>query len=193
MAKTFVEEWRPVVGYEGSYEVSSHGGVRSVDRYVYQRGNRWGGTTKKRLRGKHLVQSNCCGTPGPLKVCLYKNGSGKNRTVHKLVADAYLGSCPDGLTDCCHNDGDNHNNVAWNLRWDTRAGNLADMKEHGTVMRGEKNPTAILNQFQVRVMKRILLSDKSRGVGRFLASVFEIDEKHVSLIKRGVRWGWVEV
>jgi hypothetical protein len=187
------EEWRPVVGYEGAYEVSSLGGVKSIDRYVYQVGNKWGGTTKKLLRGKHLKQSACCGNPGPLKVCLYDDGVGKNMTVHRLVAEAYLGPKPIGKTDCCHNDGNNHNNAAWNLRWDTRAGNLSDMKEHGTVMRGEKNPQALLNNLQAKIIKRVLKNDSSRGVGRFLADVFDIDEKHVSLIKRGVRWGWLEV
>lgn len=187
------EEWRPVVGYEGIYEVSSIGRVRSVDRAIVQDPGRWGSPVKKNLKGKILSLASNPACHGALFAHMYKDGVMKNVPVSRMVAEAFIGPCPEGMTDCCHNDGDNNNNTPDNLRWDTRAGNLADMHKHGTVMRGEKNPSSNLNEFQVRVIKRVLSSDNRRGVGRFLGSIFGLDEKHVSLIKRGACWGWVKV
>lgn len=117
------EEWRPVVGHEGFYEVSDLGRVRSVDRTL----PRAGGTM--RIRGKIL-------TPGVDKhgrcgVNLHRDGSVKHRRVHRLVLQAFVGPCPDGM-EGCHNDGDATNNQIGNLRWDTSLSNSLDMARHGT-------------------------------------------------------------
>ena len=66
-----------------------------------------------------------------LHVSLSKNGIVKKFTVHRLVAAAFYGPCPDGMV-CCHNDGNSLNNHRDNLRWDTFKNNSADRKIHGT-------------------------------------------------------------
>jgi len=118
------EQWRAVVGWEGFYEVSSCGRVRSLDRL--------GGGGERRphsiLRGKVLVQSPL--NRGRLSVQLRRRGYWKRLQVHRLVALAFLGPCPPELV-CCHNDGNHLNNHVQNLRWDTRSENEYDKVRHG--------------------------------------------------------------
>lgn len=110
------EQWKPVVGYEDLYEVSDQGRVRSVRRGNLLR-------PMPTTNGKYLV------------VDLYRGGkeTRKMTRVHRIVAMAFIGPPADeALTDCCHLDGDGHNNAATNLRWATHGDNLQDRIAHGT-------------------------------------------------------------
>jgi hypothetical protein len=119
-----IEEWRPVVGWEGSYEVSNYGRVRSIDRVVTRRD---GG--EARFKGQMLTLYR---SPGHyFRVALPRSGGGQQwACVHKLVLDAFVGPRPVGLV-ACHNDGDHCNNHVSNLRWDTYSSNSYDKVKHG--------------------------------------------------------------
>ena len=119
-----VEQWKPVHGYEGIYEVSSHGRVRSLDRTVtYSDGH------VRSHKGKVLRATlNPGGYP---VVSLYRQGRPKNCYVHALVAEAFFGTRPKGM-EVCHNDGDPTNNHLDNLRYGTRSDNMLDRVRHGT-------------------------------------------------------------
>ncbi len=124
------EEWRPVVGYEGLYEVSDHGRIKSLPR-VIARGR--GHTNKIKFPGCIMKpEDNHRGTGGSrLSVRLSRDGRYRKWGVHQLVLQAFIGPCPDGLV-CCHNDGDYRNNHVENLRWDTQSSNILDAVAHGT-------------------------------------------------------------
>ncbi len=113
------EEWRPVVGHEGYYEVSNLGGVRSVDR-VNARG-RWKG---RPLRPATRDSGHLC-------VSLCRNSVCRTKNVHSLVAEAFIGPRPDGLQ-VAHYDGNPTNNILSNLRYATQSENLLDSVRHGT-------------------------------------------------------------
>lgn len=110
------ERWRPVVDYEGLYEVSDRGRVRSL------RFGRWG-TRQRILRpwtnpdGYKVVE--LCRRPGST-----------DKRVHCLVLESFIGPRPDGFYGC-HNDGNPSNNHLGNLRWDTPSSNLFDKVKHG--------------------------------------------------------------
>lgn len=118
------ERWRAVRGFEGFYEVSDQGCVRSLDRET-NRGSRGFGT----VRGKVLKPF--LSTFGYEIVNLVVNAISKREHIHALVARAFVEGEAPGL-DVCHNDGDKLNNSAANLRWDTRSSNILDSVEHGT-------------------------------------------------------------
>ena len=119
-----VEQWKPVHGYEGIYEVSSHGRVRSLDRTVTYSDGR-----VCRLKGKALrTPPNQDGYP---RANLSAQGKSQVRHVHALVAEAFIGPRPDGV-DVCHGDGDPANNRLDNLRYGTRSENMLDAVRHGT-------------------------------------------------------------
>ena len=116
--KSFLETWRPVVGYEGLYEVSDFGEVRSLDRW---RGNGKGYFQETRVK-KPVKQAN-----GYLYVGLYKDGKPKMYRVHRLVAQAFIEN-PYNLPEVNHIDEDKTNNVVSNLEWCDRKYNI----NHGT-------------------------------------------------------------
>lgn len=116
------EHWKPVVGYEGSYEVSDHGRIRSVDRMV--RG-RYG---MRRAKAEDLIPATNRG--GYKTICLWIGRKPQKRMVHRLVMAAFVGELPEG-TEVCHNDGNPANNRVANLRYDTRSANAQDALRHG--------------------------------------------------------------
>jgi len=102
------EGWLPVVGYEGEYEVSDFGRVRSLKT----------GTMMKPLPSKG----------GYVQVCLRTLGVAKWHLIHKLVLEAFVGPRPDGMEACHSPDSKGDNNSLGNLRWDTKVANLAECK-----------------------------------------------------------------
>ena len=103
------EEWRPIGGYEGLYEVSNLGRVRSVDRYVKSKGESYW-----LRKGKMLSPAK--DKNGYLKVNLYCNGKCKTINVHRLVAQEFIPN-PDNLPQINHKDEDKTNNRVDNLEW----------------------------------------------------------------------------
>lgn len=128
MSEDTPEEWRPVFGYEGLYEVSDLGRVRSLPREVDNSG--LGPGRKYTYPGKTLKPSRM--KIGYQSVTLSYKGQKKPSYVHRLVCEAFQGPPRDGKTQVCHYDGDRHNNSNSNLRWDSPKGNMQDAKRHGT-------------------------------------------------------------
>lgn len=119
-----VEQWRPVVGYEGHYEVSDQGRVKSLARTVENCLGR-----SRRLRERVLKPSIGPGH-GRRVVGLYLDGVQRTHTIYPLVLTAFVGPRPPG-TEACHNDGDCLNDALSNLRWDTSSANTYDLVKHG--------------------------------------------------------------
>ncbi|TXG90667.1 hypothetical protein DW322_11145 [Rhodococcus rhodnii] len=124
------EEWRDILGYEGSYQVSDTGRVRSLDRLIVLKN----GSTQQ-WRGRVLSPGV---TPyGHQTVRLMRGGTGQSTFVHRLVAIAFIGAAPAGH-ECCHRDGDPINNNVSNLYWGTRSDNLHDQVRHGVHVSARK-------------------------------------------------------
>ena len=108
------EVWKPVKGFEGLYEVSNLGNVRSVDRYVMN-GNRC-----CLLKGK--PRKPYYKSDGYLKITLSKNKKGKNYSVHRLVAEAFIPN-PNDLPFIDHINTIRDDNKVENLQWCTQKEN----------------------------------------------------------------------
>ena len=115
------EIWKDIEGYEGTYQVSNLGRVRSLDRYITQPHPRNGVPTKYFKRGTviicHVLRNGYVGAV--LKV----GGVKKNFMVHRLVAKAFVPGYFEGA-DVNHKDCNRQNNRADNLEWMTRRDNL---------------------------------------------------------------------
>jgi hypothetical protein len=163
----FVPMWRAVPAFPG-YEVSLRGEVRS------------------KLRAPRLLRQ----TPdldNYRRVSLRAGGRTFGRKVSRLVLEAFVGSRPHRC-DACHNNGSRTNDRLWNLRWDTRRGNLADCVAHGTATRGEANGASRLTAAQVLAVRARLAAHLPQ---RVIAAEFDIKQPTVSNIGTGHRWGWM--
>lgn len=172
------EAWLPVLGYEGHYEVSNLGRVRSLDRKTYRR-NR-GGTLCERIeRGKLLATPpNALGYP---RVHLSKEGVRWKTAVHILVCEAFHGPRPPG-TEAAHKDSDPTRALADNLRWDTPKGNSADRIGNGTSPVGERHPRARLTEADVLAIRA------SAEPGAVLAERYSIKQGTVYHIRAKRLW-----
>ena len=134
------EEWRPVVGYEGLYEVSSYGRVRSLDWFIVD------SLGYKRLH-KGKVLSPAKDKNGYLKVNLHCNGKHNIIRVHRLVAQAFIPN-PDNLPQVNHKDENPSNDNVDNLEWCDQKYNI----NFGTArIRGKE--TAIKNGYWTGLSK----------------------------------------
>lgn len=175
---TAAEQWMPVVGFEGLYEVSDHGRVRSLDRMVPITASRMspsGGV--RRAKGRILrpgVSSN-----GYLTVVI----GGHSMPVQHLVAAAFIGPRPDGYL-VLHGDGVRSNNAAVNLRYGTRIDNAEDMVSHGTRIIGSQHATAKFCDFTAGVVRAL----KGHWSQSDLATLFSASPAAIQAIHDGRTW-----
>lgn len=114
------EIWKDIKGYEGLYQISSRGRVRSLDRDIEQI-SRGGNPYKRRMKGM-LIKPGILNS-GYEVVWLQKEGISEALTVHRLVAKAFIPN-PNDKNDVNHLDGDKTNNELSNLEWVTRSENI---------------------------------------------------------------------
>jgi hypothetical protein len=119
------EIWKEVLGYEGLYQVSNLGRVKSLDRVV-----------KGKIKDYHYkskILKPGITTKGHLYVNLYKNSKPKTRTIHQLVAESFLNHTPckfDIIVD--HIDNNKENNCLSNLQLISHRENLSKDKKNKT-------------------------------------------------------------
>lgn len=110
------EIWKPIVGYEGLYEVSNFGRVKGLERMVKGRY----GNLRFQKETMRKIQIN---NRGYCTVRLCKDGNYKYYFVHRLVAEAFIPN-DDKTFEVNHKDEDKLNNYAFNLEWVTRKENM---------------------------------------------------------------------
>jgi hypothetical protein len=121
-----VERWLPVIGFEGFYEVSNHGRVRSTDRLARCSRN----PEKSRIWRGRPIKPRAVNANGHLMVSLCRDGKVFRRLVHHLVLESFVGPRPEGLLGL-HWDDNAANNYVSNLRWGTYSENGFDAVRNG--------------------------------------------------------------
>jgi hypothetical protein len=173
------EEWRQVVGYEGYYEVSNFGRVRSVAK----------GTGRK--TGKLLTQRPHIHDQYLSVVLSTAEKGPKESKVHRLVLEAFTGSCPIGKQ-VDHIDGNRQNNVLPNLRYVTQSENRrAAVERRGEwainsrpppPRFGRDNSATKLTRDQVIDVRRLVMEGMSLGA---VAKEFDVSTSAIWLIVHG--------
>lgn len=164
------EHWKPVLGYEGHFEVSNMGRVRALKLGQPAR------ILKPHIDRKH--------GHGRKSVCFDYKCSRK--LVHRLVLEAFVGPCPKGM-ECAHINGNAGDNRLENLRWDTHQNNMRDVVKHGTAHRprGTANAMAKINEAQALEIANSSLPQRT------LAKLYGISQAAVSAIRLGGTWTWL--
>lgn len=168
-------EWRAIPGYEGIYEASNEGDIRSLSRI-----DRLGRPHKGRV-----LSQNKNPRWGYMQITLHKNGKSHTHRSNVLIASAFLGENL-GRLDVNHLDGDKTNNCADNLEYCTRSENILHAVRNGLNPHiGETHPLAKLSSEQVAEIRKL----SSLGVlGKDLAKRYGVGRAQISRILTGKRW-----
>lgn len=139
------EIWKPVVGYEGLYEVSNLGRVRNLPRFVNSKNGSLA-LKRGRILGQHTTKK------GYVEARLSNLGKTKTFRVNRLVCEAFRGPAPIGC-EAAHLDGSRNNNASENLCWKTPLENAADKRRHGTKLEGETAYLTKLTEAEVLAIR----------------------------------------
>lgn len=177
-----VERWRPVVGWENDYQISDHGRIRSIDRLIND-----GKGGLRKMKGRILRGYVSAG--GYHQINFFRNARYYPKLIHRLILEAFVGPCPEGM-ECCHNDTDKNNNVIGNLRWDTHSANINDTlragKKIGKSKPGETHHMSKLTDEKVRYIRAAFASgDKTY---QELADELNVSKGAIAFVVRRVSW-----
>lgn len=171
-----MEVWKDIPGYEGRYQASSEGRIRSLDRPVRVVIN--GIEAKRVMKGRVLRPGKYCRS-GHVSVVLGHGAPGS--PVHQLVALTFLGPRPDGA-DICHADGNPRNNAVNNLRYDSRHENIID-----EFRQGKAHKKLTMND-----AKRIRKMLAEGHTGQEIAKLFGVSPTSISHLKNGRTFRWLK-
>jgi HNH endonuclease/NUMOD4 motif len=143
------EIWKPVVGWDGLYEVSSFGRVYRLPGFVKTRGK-----GVKPIPGG--IRKTPAGGPKGYRNVMLCGGAGRIKTqlLHIIVCTTFHGPKPGPKYQVAHYDGDPSNNRADNLRWATAKENADDRARHGNTQIGEINKNAKLTAENVLAIRK---------------------------------------
>lgn len=177
------EVWKDIKGYEGVYQVSNMGRVKSLDRLVeYKNGKNV--PKKGRFLKPDIGKSNYG------RVTL-RDGEKSNRSfVHRLVALEFLGNPFEGKvlkgkTEVNHMDGNTFNNKLTNLEWVTKEENMLHARENGFTAHGSINGRAILDDRDISVVRRLYDKGVTQQV---LSEAYGVSRANISNIVNVKTW-----
>lgn len=174
-------KWRDIDGYEGFYQVSNTGLVRSIPKAYTGPKNSLRYTKGGILKGKE-------NSTGYLRVHLYnKEHVGKDFFVHRLVANAFLPN-PNNLPCVNHKNSIRKDNAQDNLEWCTNSENQIHAHEIGFQLIGGNKPASKLTANDVIKIKQMLITKKSYAK---IAKIFNVSSQVIFQINNGLTWKWV--
>lgn len=169
--KSMEEIWKPVVGWEGVYEVSNLGNVKRIMN---------GFVLKPSVQTAHA----CKNPYKRLRVGLWKNNKGKQYKIHRLVAEAFIPN-PENKPQVNHKDNNPLNNNINNLEWVTGKENIHYAMNQGRMNRGSNNGMSKLQK------EDILSIRKSNETKKEIMNRHSISKSYLNQLLRGERWSHV--
>lgn len=158
------EVWKDVKGYEGLYQVSNLGNVRSLDRHVWNKAN----NSFSMLKGRNLKQD--CKDKLYKQIGLAKNGKYKKFLVHRLVAELFVLN-PENKPQVNHIDENKLNNNYLNLEWVTSSENINHGKRNDTVSIKVKKQVKCIDKNGNETYYDSALDAEKNGFSRFCISL----------------------
>jgi len=178
------EIWKDVTDFEGLYQVSNLGRVKSLDRLTEHKNGKI--VPKK---GRFLKPDLSGGNYG--RVTLRDKDFSKRNFVHRLVAFEFLGNpfkgdaSLKGKTEVNHKDGNTLNNALTNLEWVTKSENMLHARENGFTTHGSINGRAVLDERDVSVIRRLYDKGVTQQV---LADAYGVSRGNISAIVTVKTW-----
>jgi len=176
------EVWLDIEGYEGLYQVSDQGRVRSCERIESFVSKRQGGDVLMTRKRNSCILSPSTQTYKTVR--LYRDGVMRAVSVHRLVAHEFVEN-PENKPEVNHIDEDKLNNCKHNLEYVTRSENALHSREK---FRGENSGTSKLTNDDVREIVLMLEDHRSQTI---IAEAFGVTNHTIHRIKMGKNWGWL--
>lgn len=161
------EQWKPVVSFEGAYEVSNLGRIKSLRRLKNNKG------AFQEVKERILV----IGQSNYPSVSLWLNGTLKVKKVHRIVAEAWIKN-PLNKAEVNHIDANRQNNCVENLEWVTRQENVNHAKENNLLPRGNNHVNTKVNSAEIIEF----FTKHSDSTQRQIGEIFGISQARVSQI-----------
>lgn len=175
------EIWKDINGYEGYYQVSNLGRIRSLSRKVYDRKGKFNRTMNGRIINTFKTKE------GYHRVQLCKNGKNEKYLVHRLVAQAFVNN-HDGKSEINHKNANKDDNKSSNLEWVTRKENIDHSFKNHLVYRdkGVERYNSKLNDDKVREMRALYKTGKYRISD--IAKLFKVNRKTAECAINKITW-----
>lgn len=167
------------MGFEGLYEVSDQGRVRSLDRWIQARGSCGRAGYSYLRKGRVMRQYRPSGRYASVR--LYSSERDQTCEIHRLVTAAFIGPQPEGQW-VRHVDGNAHNNVLANLAYGSPQENIDDKQRHGTQTKGETHGTRKLCEAEALAVRA------ARESSADIAARYGITACQVNRIKARTSW-----
>lgn len=170
------ETWKDIPGYEGLYQASTMGRIRSLDREIECKDGQvrfYEGKVKKPRKKNDDA----------LTVTLSKNGHLKTYNVHKLIMHTFKGERPEGYH-ICHKNGDCADNRLENLRYDTPSQNNIDMYRYG----GKSGPGKLSVEQALEIRKLYATGDYTQTE---LAVSFGVGQSSIGKVILRQTFSWL--
>ena len=173
------EKWEWIKGFEGLYQVSTEGRVRSF------------------FRGKCRILKPTVGHRGYFTICLYrfdektKKMRKKTFRLNRIVAETFIPN-PLNLPEVHHKDDNKANNAAWNLEWVTGEKNREYAHKSGLYLKGEKNPSAKLTEKDVRFIREHYKAGDPEFGNIALAERFKVSDVTITNIVTFKSWKHIQ-
>lgn len=176
-----VEVWKDIPGYEGYYQISNNGIVKSLARVIYRSDN-------VRQTYKESIKKQTLGKRGYYFVTLCKHGVMKKLKVHRLLAILFIPN-PYNKPHVNHIDGNKLNNDLENLEWCSNLENLIHAHQTGlTDNRGSKNGMSKLTENEVIEIRKLNGSMNQRDI----ANKFNVSQSAIYNILARKTWKHVK-
>lgn len=175
-------EYRDIAGFEG-YRVGSDGTVWTCRK---QRSLGRGGGSRAYLSSTWRLKKTYVNRKRlQVVVALGRDGQAFTRIVARLVLEAFVGPCPEGM-ECLHGPSGRLDNSLHNLKWGTHQGNAHDTLRDGTRLLGQKNPCAKLTDELVREIRRIWAAERTDQTE--LAKRYGVSREIINHVIRRKTW-----
>ena len=178
--ETFInEDWKDINGYEGKYQVSNYGRIKSFPKFIERKTGSY--FTKEKVLKCTLDNY------GYPCVYLYSNGNVRHIKVHILVAKSFIEN-PNGYSDINHKDGNKTNNRIDNLEWCDRSHNIQHAYDNFLHKSGEEHNLSKLTWNEVNYIRENYKPyDKEFGQ-KSLAEKFNVDRNTIWYILNNKTW-----
>lgn len=181
------EVWKNAIGYEGIYQISNLGNVKSLERFFIKSCKKWN-DFKQAVYMPQKIRNRRINPNGYITASFWMMGKPKHVLLHRLVAILFIPN-PNNFPQVLHKD-DNPQNPRWdNLEWGTQSKNIQDAADRGRGFRGSKNGMAKLKESDIPIIRELL---KQKIPTRKIGQMFNVAKSQIQGINHNRIWKHVK-